>query len=208
MNYRALSNSRRRSRSVPSYVVVCSPQKRARWFSPLLVCLVGAVAAAPLSDAATLMQKSDCAAAVQLSGSLAAKDDPLAQFRLRLPKSVTGNRSVLARETTRVQVTAQKGTVGRLPLETKIAAHEPEKHFGELADPSVWPISAVGAVTVAALNRIKRCTGTLVAPKLVLTAAHCLFVGTQLINPGNVRFLAGLNRGVPAAHSVGKRLVI
>ena len=48
-------------------------------------------------------------------------------------------------------------------------------HYGELADPSVWPISAVGVVTVALFSRVHFCTGTLVAPKLVLTAAHCLF---------------------------------
>jgi V8-like Glu-specific endopeptidase len=82
------------------------------------------------------------------------------------------------------------------------------QHYGELADPSVWPISAVGAVTVALFHRIKSCTGTLVAPRLVLTAAHCLFNGEQLVNSGNITFLAGMNKGVPAAHSVAKRLVI
>ena len=82
-------------------------------------------------------------------------------------------------------------------------------HFGEIADPSVWPISAVGAVTVVLDPRHRSyCTGTLVAPKLVLTAAHCLFHGKQLENPGNVRFLAGLNKGVPAAYSVAERLVV
>src|SRR5262245_27840488 len=131
-------------------------------------------------------------------------------------KTVTSNRNTLAREMTPEQIAAAQkladewkpGTVGRLPLETEIAGHEAWEHFGEFADPSVWPISAVGTVTVAVFNRIERCTGTLVAPKLVLTAAHCLFVGKQLVNPGNVRFLAGLNKGVPAAYSVGKRLVI
>ena len=47
------------------------------------------------------------------------------------------------------------------------------QHYGEIADPTVWPISAVGVVTVALFSRKMYCTGTLVAPKLVLTAAHC-----------------------------------
>jgi secreted trypsin-like serine protease len=82
------------------------------------------------------------------------------------------------------------------------------QHYGEIADPSVWPISAVGVVTVALFSRKIYCTGTLVAPKLVLTAAHCLFNGKLLVNSGNVRFLAGLNKGVPAAHADAKRLVV
>jgi uncharacterized protein len=82
------------------------------------------------------------------------------------------------------------------------------QHYGEIADPSVWPISAVGVVTVARFSRRSSCTGTLVAPKLVLTAAHCLFNGKQLVNSGNVRFLVGLNKGVPAAHADAKRFVV
>ena len=68
------------------------------------------------------------------------------------------------------------------------------QHYGEIADPSIWPISAVGVVTVALFSRKMSCTGTLVGPKLVLT--------------GNVRFLAGLNKGVPAVHADAKRLVV
>ena len=36
------------------------------------------------------------------------------------------------------------------------------QHYGEIADPSVWPISAVGVVTVALFSRKMYCTGTLV----------------------------------------------
>jgi V8-like Glu-specific endopeptidase len=82
------------------------------------------------------------------------------------------------------------------------------QHYGEIADPTVWPISAVGVVTVALFSRITYCTGTLVAPKLVLTAAHCLFNGKLLVSSGNVRFVAGLNKGVPAVHADAKRLVV
>ena len=94
------------------------------------------------------------------------------------------------------------------PAQSTNALPSDNQHYGEIADPSVWPISAVGVVTVALFSRKMFCTGTLVAPKLVLTAAHCLFNGKLLVNSGNVRFLAGLNKGVPAAHADAKRLVI
>ena len=63
-------------------------------------------------------------------------------------------------------------------------------HYGEIADPSVWPISAVGVVTVALFSRVHFCTGTLVAPKLVLTAAHCLFDNNLIVKSGSVKFLS------------------
>jgi uncharacterized protein len=83
-----------------------------------------------------------------------------------------------------------------------------DDHYGEIADPSVWPVSAVGVVTIALFSRINYCTGTLIAPTLVLTAAHCLFDHKLMVNSGNVKFLVGLNKGVPAAHSDAKRLIV
>src|ERR1700757_4323302 len=83
----------------------------------------------------------------------------------------------------------------------------PEQHYGEIADPSVWPFSAIGRV-----NRTTRsderafCTGTLIAPNLVLTAAHCLYQDPGVRSV--VHFVTAVANGVPAEHAIAKRVVI
>jgi uncharacterized protein len=83
-----------------------------------------------------------------------------------------------------------------------------DRHIGEVVDPSTWPASAIGVVAVAHFSTGGWCTGTLVAPRIVLTAAHCLLNGTDPISPGNVRFLAGMNKGTAEQSSAAERFVV
>jgi V8-like Glu-specific endopeptidase len=83
-----------------------------------------------------------------------------------------------------------------------------DRHIGEVVDPSTWPASAIGVVAVAHFSTGGWCTGTLVAPRVVLTAAHCLLNGTEPISPGNVRFLAGMNKGTAASSSAVERFIV
>lgn len=73
-------------------------------------------------------------------------------------------------------------------------------------DSTDWPWSAIGRVNVATGGF---CTGTLIGPKLVLTAAHCIFDQRRKrwTVPNNVHFLAGYNRGDFVAHSIADSIV-
>jgi protease YdgD len=87
-----------------------------------------------------------------------------------------------------------------------IGAHDPRKRI----DPETRPWRAVGKVQAAGPSYTIFCTGTLVGPTTVLTAAHCLYssrTGTYL--PADFfHFVIGLDGERIAGHARGVRYVI
>ena len=77
-------------------------------------------------------------------------------------------------------------------------------------DPDTAPWRAVGKLQAVSQNFRQTCTGTLVGPTLVLSAAHCLYNPRTggFFPPASVHFLVGYAGGRYAGHAVGTAVEI
>lgn len=67
----------------------------------------------------------------------------------------------------------------------------------------------VGRINVAGFKQRGMCTGTLIAPDVVLTAAHCLVHNKsgRPYPPDSVHFVAGWHKGSKTGHRIGRASV-
>ena len=74
-----------------------------------------------------------------------------------------------------------------------------------------YPYSAMGRVNVVVTYRSRlHCTGSLIGVRVVVTAAHCLYINklAEWAMPKYIHFVAGFQRGDYLAHSIAERIIV
>src|ERR1700730_9281606 len=77
----------------------------------------------------------------------------------------------------------------------------------EIVDISAYPWASIGKIGISAISARTTCTGSVIGPKQILTAAHCLYIKTtgRFVSAGEIHFLLGYEKGQYRAHKVGSR---
>ena len=79
----------------------------------------------------------------------------------------------------------------------------------EIVDISAYPWASIGKIGISAISVRSTCTASVIGPKQILTAAHCLYLKrtAHFVSASEIHFLLGYEKGQYRAHRVGSRYV-
>jgi protease YdgD len=79
----------------------------------------------------------------------------------------------------------------------------------EAVDITAYPWVSIGKIAISTISARTSCTGSVIGPTEVLTAAHCLYNErtSRFVSADAIHFLLGYDRGQYRAHRTGTRYV-
>jgi protease YdgD len=80
----------------------------------------------------------------------------------------------------------------------------------EMIGETPGPWTAIGHINVSGYRSSERCTGTRIAPGIVLTSAHCVINFTRkMMHPAkDIHFVAGVNRDTSVGHATARCVIL
>lgn len=80
----------------------------------------------------------------------------------------------------------------------------------EMIGETPGPWTAIGHINVSGYRSSERCTGTRIAPSVVLTSAHCVVNFTRkVMHPAkDIHFVAGVNKDTSVGHATARCVVL
>jgi protease YdgD len=80
----------------------------------------------------------------------------------------------------------------------------------EIVDITTYPWASIGKIGISAIAVRTTCTGSVIGPQQILTAAHCLYIRAtaRFVSAAEIHFLLAYDKGQYRAHRVGSRYVI
>jgi protease YdgD len=84
-----------------------------------------------------------------------------------------------------------------------------QPHRREAIDVMAYPWASIGKIGISTISVRTSCTGSVIGPNEVLTAAHCLYNErtSRFISADAIHFLLGYDKGEYRAHRTGSRYI-
>ena len=106
-----------------------------------------------------------------------------------------------------VLVSAVAFAVPLLIVAAAAMGQDAQQRRREPVDVTAYPWASIGKIGISTVSVHTSCTGSVISPSEVLTAAHCLYIERtgRFISAEAIHFLLGYDKGEYRAHRIGSR---